>query len=248
MPVIGSDCRECSEVLILALETSSLAGSVALLSGDQLLTTCPLAADRRSTQTLIPTIDRLLKDTGREPTDIRLVAVTAGPGSFTGLRLGVTTAKTLAYATGADVLGLDTLEVIADQSRSRFNADSAPAEIHAILDAQRKELFLARFAWRGANLQRLDDNRIVRGDEWLAQLPPGALVTGPALSRWEVRLPPGVIAADLILRQPQAETVGRLALAYCQSGRRDDLWKLAPVYLRPSAAEERAENNSRALS
>ncbi len=229
-------------MLTLALETSSLAGSVALLRGDQLVAQQLLPAGR-SAQTLAPAIDRLLRSSAVHPGQVNLVAVTVGPGSFTGLRIGVTTAKALAYAVGAQVLGIDTLEAIAEQSKPR-SAVGAPresaGELHAVLDAQRKELFLARFNSSDGQLLRLDDNRIVTGEAWLAGLRPGTVVTGPGLARWENRLPPGVEAAPPALRDPLAETVGRVAIAHYPGGRRDDLWKLAPQYLRASAAEEKA--------
>ncbi len=229
-------------MLTLALETSSLAGSVALLAADNLLSQHSLTAGR-SAQTLAPAIDRVLKDAGVRPAELKLVAVTVGPGSFTGLRIGVTTAKTLAYAVGAQVLGVDTLEVIAEQTKPRPVAGVPPepnGELHAVLDAQRKELFLARFCWQAGELVRLDENRIVAGEEWLAGLQPGWIVTGPGLARLEDCLPASVEAAPPALRQPMAETVGRVALAHYRGGRRDDLWKLAPKYLRASAAEEKA--------
>ena len=234
-------------MLTLALETSSLAGSVALVAGDDLLLQWSLDADRRSAQTLAPAIDGLLNEAGVRPADVRLVAVTVGPGSFTGLRVGVTTAKTFAYAVGAEVLGVDTLETIAHQAVPRplvgvrlgGSLVLPGSELHAVLDAQRKDLFLARFAWQESGLVRLDANRIVPADAWLASLVQGTTVTGPGLDRWQSRLPAGVIAVDPALRQPQAETVGRLAIEHYRAGRRDDLWKLAPRYLRPSAAEEK---------
>jgi tRNA threonylcarbamoyladenosine biosynthesis protein TsaB len=238
-------------VLILALETSSLAGSVALLEGEQVLAERQLPADRRSAVTLAPTIDELLKAAKRQPAEVRLVAVTVGPGSFTGLRVGVTTAKTFAYAAGCEVLGVDTLEVIAAQAAtvlpsplggegSGVRGESAAAvEIHSILDAQRKELYLARFRSSGDELTLLEPSRIIAVDAWLRSLSPGTVVTGPAMARFLDRLPSGVAAAPAEFREPRASTVGRLALRDYERGRRNDLWKLAPQYLRPSAAEEK---------
>ena len=223
-------------MLILALETSSLAGSVALLDGDNVLAESLLPADRRSAVSLAPAIESLLRSAGRRAAEVQLVGVTVGPGSFTGLRVGVTTAKTFAYAAGCEVLGVDTLEAIAAQ------ADVAEArEIHAVFDAQRKELYLARFRAAGVQLTRLEPNRITAAEAWLESLVPGTLVSGPGLARWESRLPAGIIAAPSEHREPRATTVGRLAYREYQIGRRDDLWKLAPHYLRPSAAEERPQ-------
>jgi tRNA threonylcarbamoyladenosine biosynthesis protein TsaB len=232
-------------VLILALETSSQAGSVALLNCnvagevdcDSVLSQRMLPADRRSAQSLAPAIAQVLAETDKKPADVGLVAVTIGPGSFTGLRVGVTTAKTFAYAAGCECLGVDTLEVIAAQVPL---GGQSGGELHAVLDAQRKELFLARFRWDGGVPIRLGENRIVPADQWLAGLSPGTTVTGPGINRLIDRLPAGVVAASELHRDPQATAVGRLAWREYQAGRRDDLWKLAPKYLRASAAEEKA--------
>jgi len=237
-------------VLILALETSSQAGSVALFSGqvagvvvsDSVLSQRVLSAERRSAQSLAPAIAQVLAEAGKRAADVGLVAVTIGPGSFTGLRVGVTTAKTFAYAIGCECLGVDTLEVIAAQVPLGTHSNG---ELHAVLDAQRKELFLARFRWDGSVPIRLEENRIVPADQWLSGLAPGTTVTGPGIKRLLDRLPAGVVAASELHRDPQAATVGRLAWREYQSGRRDDLWKLAPKYLRPSAAEEKVGPASR---
>ena len=258
-------------MLILALETSSQAGSVALFSGqvagvvvsDSVLSQRVLSAERRSAQSLAPAIAQVLAEAGIRAADVGLVAVTIGPGSFTGLRVGVTTAKTFAYAIGCECLGVDTLEVIAWQvpkprpvvgvQLGAFVQDPGPdladdstgSEIHAVLDAQRKELFLARFRWDGSVPIRLEENRIVPADQWLSGLAPGTTVTGPGIKRLLDRLPAGVIAASELHRDPQAATVGRLAWRDYQAGRRDDLWMFAPKYLRPSAAEEKVGPASR---
>jgi tRNA threonylcarbamoyladenosine biosynthesis protein TsaB len=124
-------------------------------------------------------------------------------------------------------------------------------EIHAVVDAQRQELFCARFEARplasGAvlpQLERLCPDAIVSADQWLASLTSGAVVSGSGLSRLQGRLPADTTATPQSQWEPRAVTVGRLAWRDYQSGRRDDLWKLAPVYLRPSYAEEKATSPS----
>src|SRR5262245_57299542 len=171
-----------------------------------------------------------------QPRQVGLVATSVGPGSFTGLRVGVTTAKTWAYATGGAVIGLSTLAVIAHQVPPEIRL--AAKEIQAVLDAQRKELYVGRF--RAAGCDRIDGDAILAADQWLASLAPGTLVTGSGLHRQSVRLPPGVNHVPQAVWEPQAFTVGKLALREFERGRRDDLWKLAPAYLRPSYAEEKA--------
>jgi tRNA threonylcarbamoyladenosine biosynthesis protein TsaB len=224
-------------VLVLALETSSVGGSVALLDRDNVLSHRRLAEGRRSGQWLAPAIDEVLRELGREPRELGLVAVTTGPGSFTGLRIGVTTAKTLAYAVGCDVIGLSTLDVVASQVPPDLGRG---AELQAVMDAQRKELFVARYHLHDSGGPvRLAADAIVPIESWLQSLVVGTVVSGPGLAKIETRLPAGVIAVESSLREPDAATVGRLAWqAHCR-GRRDDLWKLAPAYLRLSYAEEK---------
>ena len=230
-------------MLILAFDTSGVAGSVAVLDGPRLLAERVLDPARRSAQTLAPAIIDTLARSQVQPAQIRLVATTVGPGSFTGLRVGVTAAKTFAYAVGAEVIGVSTLEGIAHQC-----GPLAPrAEVYAVLDAQRKEVFLGRFQNEPPvvgdelpRLTRLSADAIMAADAWLASLPAGAIVTGMGLNCLQGRLPASAVVAPQSQLEPQAATVGRLAWRDYQLGRRDDLWKLAPVYLRPSYAEEKA--------
>jgi tRNA threonylcarbamoyladenosine biosynthesis protein TsaB len=238
-------------VLILAFDTSGLYGSVALLNGPHPLAERILPTDRRSAQTLAPAIADLLASQHITAKQIRLVATTIGPGSFTGLRVGITAAKTFAYAAGAEVLGISTLEAIANGIQPHQPGPNFVPEIHAILDAQRKELFLARFTstsiTRDENnllsLTRLTDDAIISADDWLTSLKPGTIVAGAALDRLQSRLPPEVIV-DPHSRQPSATIIGQLAHRDYQAGRRDNLWKLAPLYLRPSYAEEKATRSA----
>jgi tRNA threonylcarbamoyladenosine biosynthesis protein TsaB len=221
---------------ILALETSGTGGSVAALETHDLLHEATLPLDQRSAQSLAPAIDRLLREIGWDAAQIDLIAVTEGPGSFTGLRIGVTTAKALAYAAGAQVMGVNTLEVIARQAPDRHKS------LWAVLDAQRGELFTARF-WRE---EKTDGSRsmpvqIAPRETWLAQLGPGDAVSGPGLERLAGSIGPDVIVVEESLWQPQAATVGRLGYEQFSAGRRDDVFQLAPLYFRRAAAEEQWE-------
>ena len=96
----------------LAIETTERIGSVAAFQGAELVAEARLTSDQRSAQSLAPALAELLKQLGWQAAEVDLIALTSGPGSFTGLRIGVTMAKTLAYAVGAEVLGVNTLEAI----------------------------------------------------------------------------------------------------------------------------------------
>jgi tRNA threonylcarbamoyladenosine biosynthesis protein TsaB len=228
---------------IVAIDTSGRHGSLAVLSGEAdqavVLHEVVLGSDQRTAQSLAPALRDLLADVGWPPQTTGMVAVTVGPGSFTGLRIGVTTAKAFAYAVGAEIIGVNTLEVLASQ------VPRAASPLWAIMDAQRQELFAARFESNGADLVATSDQtRIVSQEKWLAGLQADEQVTGPALRRLMPRLPAGVISMPEELWQPTAAAVGKLAWRLYQAGQRNDVWQLVPAYYRPSAAEEKRASKS----
>lgn len=218
---------------ILALETSDKTGGVAALDGCNILAELTLAPNQRSAQSLAPAMKTILGQVRWKPQDVQLVAVAAGPGSFTGLRVGVTAAKVFAYAVGAEVLGVDTLEAIA------LNCACQPV-IHVAMDAQRGDVVARSFKIESTErVEPVGPQELIPADEWLNRLQHGSVVSGPALLRHAERLPPNIVALDREFWFPQASAVGRLASRQYAAGRRDDIWKLVPRYCRRSAAEEK---------
>lgn len=223
---------------ILAIESSGRCSSVATLWGDgagaRVVGQTLLTGDERTAQALAPATQRLLAAVGWEPRDVELVAVTAGPGSFTGLRIGVTTAKAFAYAIGAEVVAVNTLEALAQQ----VQASTSP--LWAVLDAQRQELFAAKFIVAEGQVVRTERETSIMGqDAWLEALETGDRVVGLALKRLAPRVPGDIEIVAEQLWQPTAQAVGELAWTKYLAGQRGDVWKLVPNYYRPSAAEEK---------
>ena len=217
----------------LALDTSTSTGTVAVLESGVLLGQRELPRGQRSAQALAPLISEQLVEVGWKPREIELIATTRGPGSFTGLRIGVTTAKTLAYATGAQLLAVNTLEVIAAQAPTHVQT------LEVVLDAQRQQLYRARYRRDDSGrLATVTQTSIVDASWWISSLESQSYVTGPGLSKLADRLPDGVRRVEPELWAPRAKTVGQLAFDYFRAGRRDDLWQLVPSYFRKSAAEE----------
>ncbi len=207
----------------------------------QLLCERGLDPAQRSAQSLAPAVKALWAEVGWRPEDVDLVAVTVGPGSFTGLRVGIATAKTLAFCCGAEIIGIDTLETI---------ATAAPLDIDRLevaIDAQRNEVVMQKFR-RGDDgwfEPEQDPPRLVDIDDWLESLSPGAIISGPILKRLANRLPHTVTPLPPEQSHPTAANIARLAARDYTAGRRDDVWKLVPVYSRQSAAEEKwAERNA----
>jgi tRNA threonylcarbamoyladenosine biosynthesis protein TsaB len=168
---------------------------------------------------------------------VQAVLVSRGPGSYTGLRVGVMSAKAFAYATGCAILGVDTFTVVAAQ------APDAVTRLDVLADAQQDKVYAQSFG-RGAGWQPLSPLVICKFADWLANRRPGAWVSGPGLSRWAVHMPPDTPVAEPALREPTPEALLRVGLALYESGRRDDLWALEPLYLRPSSAEEQWQARS----
>lgn len=152
-------------VTVLAIDTSSKLGSVAVQNGNRLLAEKSLDLGQQHAQSLVPGLRDLLTGCGLSLRSVTLVAVSIGPGSFTGLRVGVTVAKLLAYANAVPVIGVPTFLTIAEQtvneqtvngaevSDQTATADSTvqalPKFVTVIADAQRQELFVQRFAVHG---------------------------------------------------------------------------------------------------
>jgi tRNA threonylcarbamoyladenosine biosynthesis protein TsaB len=219
---------------ILALETTDFVGCVAAMAGRKLLLELDLNSKQRTAQSLMPGIASLFDRVGWRPADVKLVALTIGPGSFTGLRIGVATAKIFAYSVGAEVLGINTLDVI---------AEAAPEDVPtltAAIDAQRGEVVVRSYT-RGSGevLQPDGEQRLVSIDRWLAELPGGMVVSGPILAKISRRVPTHVTMLDEKYWQPRALMVARLAERQYAAGRRDNVWTLVPLYSRHSAAEEK---------
>ena len=232
--------QDSTDLRVLALETSERIGSLATLrvSSDQIATVQSesLPSDQRSAQSLLPAIQSLLGKSDWKPNQLDLVCVTTGPGSFTGLRIGVTTAKALAYATGAKLVEVHTLAAIA------AGVPEPGDRLWTILDAQRQELFVAKFepGWQDRS-DELPETRILGIERWLQELVPGDVVCGPPLEKLADRLPAGVHVVDAKHWKPQAEAAGQLGIDSYRSGQLVNAMQLVPRYYRKSAAEEKAE-------
>ncbi len=221
---------------ILALETTERIGSIAAWDDDKLLLGKDLGSHRRSAQTLAPALAELLHHVGWSPGDVQLVAVTQGPGSFTGLRVGVATAKTFAYAVGAEVLGVDTLKTIA------LAAPPEVAQWSVAVDAQRGDVVAQTFqrdsdGWPVA----AEPPRLIPVDEWFASLDPGTAISGSVLKKLKRPIAAHIEVLPESCWRPTAGNVARLAARDYVASRRQDLWSFSPQYSRRAAAEEKWE-------
>jgi tRNA threonylcarbamoyladenosine biosynthesis protein TsaB len=221
-------------VKILALETTNPIGTVAAATDGKLLLELDLNPRQRTAQSLAPGIKNILDTVAWKPADVQLVALTIGPGSFTGLRIGVAMAKTFAYAVGAEIMGVNTLDAI---------AEAVPADVSALttlIDAQRGDAVVRSYQRDPKGLfVPTGDQRLVSIAQWLQELPADTIVAGPVLDKIVSRLPAHVKTLDKKYWAPRAGMVAQLAHRQYAAGHRDDIWTLLPQYSRQSAAEEK---------
>jgi tRNA threonylcarbamoyladenosine biosynthesis protein TsaB len=168
--------------------------------------------------------------------DLGVVAVGLGPGSYTGLRIGLTAARTLAYTAGAALLGFDSLEGWAR------TAPPEASSVHVVADAQRGDVYAADFSRDSLAepLRLVVASRIEPLQSWSQRLDRRGFVVGPGLDSPRIR---GAVPLDMQIADVRPERNRGLALLdlarqLCIEGRCDDLWAVEPNYLRRSAAEE----------
>lgn len=225
---------------LLIIETSGRVGQVALAEGPMLKGVRTLDESRRHARDLAPAVVELLQEAGWQSWDVHAIVVSRGPGSYTGLRVGLMSAKAFAFATGAALIAVDTFAAIALQA-----SPEAPA-VDILADAQQDKVYVQR--WVRSPAMRLPapaDALVIRPLlQWLAQREASAWVSGPGLRGNEGRLPMGTSIVDCAQWDPRPESLLRLGLARLEAGERDDVFALEPLYLRPSSAEEKWQEHS----
>jgi tRNA threonylcarbamoyladenosine biosynthesis protein TsaB len=237
LPLVISSLRDkIGPRNLLVIDTSTDRTTVGVAARDGAVYPGASEPGAKHGRDLLPLIRELLARCGLAAGELQVVAVGLGPGSYTGLRIGLTAARVLAYAAGADLLGFDSLEGMARA------APGDATSVHVVADAQRGDVYAADFtrAARDGPLTFIAAARVEPLRRWSSRLGERALVLGPGLDspRIAAVIPPGVAIAGPELRRPRAESLIGLALERLRSGRREDLWDAEPNYLRRSAAED----------
>jgi tRNA threonylcarbamoyladenosine biosynthesis protein TsaB len=211
---------------ILALDTATHLATVALLEerDGQLIVLAEASAsvDSRHGETLLPHLTDVLARASLKPTDLAMIAVGIGPGSFTGVRVGLATAKGLALALKIPLLGVSTLDVVAAGAGDH-------ASLLVLLDAKKGEVFGARYEHE----RRVGDP--FHGPPSAVQADATALV-GAGVRDPSFVIPAGASVLDPTLDAPSARVLARLALAQLRREGPSDLGTLVPLYVRSADA------------
>jgi tRNA threonylcarbamoyl adenosine modification protein YeaZ len=174
--------------LILAVETSGRLGSVALAQGDKLLSESHFSGPMRHSAEIFPAIIDLLSRFNKKPEQIEQIYISVGPGSFTGLRIAVTFAKTLTLANGAKIVAVDTLDCIAANVTPR---DDKSEQLGVILDAKRGQFFIAVY-------EKTQDPRPKTPDPIWKKVLPDCLMTAEAFIDRFTNQPISLIGEGLV--------------------------------------------------
>jgi tRNA threonylcarbamoyladenosine biosynthesis protein TsaB len=215
---------------VLAVETSSLAGGVALLDGERLVAEYQLDVSVTHSERLMSAVDRVLADARWTPRDLAGLAVAVGPGSFTGLRIAVSTVKGLALALDLPIAAVPTLDAMAAA------LPWAALPVCPVLDARKGEVYASLYRWDGEAMRREWDYLALAPAALAARLDEPVLVVGDGAGG--VRSP-YARAVPPPRRLPSPACVGALGIARLRRGETVTAAALAPLYLRPSEAELR---------
>jgi tRNA threonylcarbamoyladenosine biosynthesis protein TsaB len=222
---------------VLAIDTSTLAGGVALVDGERTVAEYLLDIRLTHSERLMPAVDRVMADAGWRPEELRGLAVAVGPGSFTGLRIGVGAVKGLALALGLPIAAVPTLDALA------ASLPGAALPVCAVVVARRQEVYASLYRWHGTAMRR----------EWeYLALSPGALVE--RLQEPVMLVGEGASLIDSPLAHPappwraqvSVAAVGHLGVQQLRAGHTVDPAELVPLYVGPSQAELKRRGVTRA--
>jgi tRNA threonylcarbamoyladenosine biosynthesis protein TsaB len=224
--------------LILAIDTATEQASTALVDGDRVLVELSWVAGGNHSRHLTVVLDTLFALAGAGPEALTSIAVASGPGSFNGLRVGVSVAKGLAMARHIPLVGVSTLDIIG------VAASPWAAEVWAVLAAGRGEVYQAAFSGRGDTWRRTSEYRRLSLAAAADVYPSGTLLSGnganllaDALAARDVDVP--LVTGAFGVRR--AAFLAELGARYFATGGSDQLDELQPLYLRRSSAEEKRE-------
>lgn len=233
-------------MILLSIDTSGPACSAALLADDRLLGEIVINSALTHSETIMPAVDELLSRENLTCADVDLFAVAAGPGSFTGVRIGVCAAKGMAHATGKPCARVNSLDALA------AGLPFVPGVVCPILDARREQVYCASYRWTGAALpEKILPDAALPLTELLKALPENEIITftgdGAAVHEARIR---ALLGERARFAPPHARVLRASSAAYwarLDSSCHMEARLLTPIYLRaPQAERERSEKATRA--
>ena len=232
--------RPISDMRILAVDTATISCSVAIVDGGSLTAEFTLNRKETHSRHLMEMIDTILKISGSDLSGVDGFAVTKGPGSFTGLRIGISTIKGLAAASGKPIVGVSSLKALAAQ------VPYSPNLICPLMDARKGEVYFSRYRFINGRLKRQTEEQVTGPENALDDLKESCLFVGDgALIYKDIILEKlGALAsfAPMPHHTIRASVVAHLCMAKFNNKKTDKIENFSPRYIRRSDAELKIEN------
>ena len=230
---------------ILGIDTSSMAASVAVIEDNKLICEYTINTKKTHSQKLMPMIENMLGLSDLNVREIDAIAVCEGPGSFTGLRIGMATAKAIAHVNDIPVIGVNSLEALA------ANMNLCDKKICSILDAQRNQVYTGRYQYEGTKLVEIKEIGIQQIDELLEELAQSGeqwILVGEAVYKYEdkIREISNIEIPAASNNVTKAGSLCSVAKVKFDEGKDIfDCYTVNPLYIRKSQAEEQYEEKQR---
>lgn len=232
---------------ILGIDTSSMAASVAVIEDNKLICEYTINTKKTHSQKLMPMIENMLGLSDLNVREIDAIAVCEGPGSFTGIRIGMATAKAIAHVNDIPVIGVNSLEALA------ANMNLCDKKICSILDAQRNQVYTGRYQYEGTKLVEIKEIGIQQIDELLEELAQSGeqwILVGEAVYKYEdkIREISNIEIPAASNNVTKAGSLCSVAKVKFDEGKDIfDCYTVNPLYIRKSQAEEQYEEKQRKL-
>jgi len=227
-------------MIVLGIESSSPVASVALVSEEKLWGEMTLNIGLTHSEQLLPLIDELLHQVKIDISEVEGIAISGGPGSFTGLRIGMATAKGLAQGLNKPLVSIPTLLALAYQQVGRSGL------VAPVLNARRAEVYTALFRFTGDEYQQVEDYQAINPQLWvekLADYGEPIQFTGDGVTTytdiWKEILGDKAVIVPAIFQLARGASVAELGLQRLLKGEEDELFALKPMYIRSSEAERK---------
>jgi tRNA threonylcarbamoyladenosine biosynthesis protein TsaB len=223
-------------MIVLGVETATGVGSVAIVNEEGVIGECTLNVSLNHSERLLPIIDQLLKNSDVSFPRIDGLVVSLGPGSFTGLRIGISTIKGLSLASEKPVVGISTLDGLA------HHYPCAETLVCPMLDARKNEVFAALYRWNASfELQKITTDLAIAPQKLLQKINERVMFLGDGSLVYESLikelLGSKALFAPPHLRHPRAATIACLGLEELKKGNTLAINNVTPLYIRPSDAE-----------
>ena len=232
---------------ILGIDTSTMAANVAVLEDDKLICEYTINTKKTHSQKLMPMIENMLKLSDLDIKEIDAIAICVGPGSFTGLRIGMATAKAMAHVNNIPLIGVNSLEILG------ANMDLCNRNICSILDAQRNQVYMNKYILKDDKITELEEISIKPIDELLEKISSSNedwVLVGEAVYKYKEKIEE---ISNITIPSPANNITKASTLCFVARDKmlaNDQVYNcynINPMYIRKSQAEEQYEEKQKRL-